>query len=465
MLLRSWGKSGIRSTAAIATLVAGLVVPGGSTLADTSQFEALYEKAYIYGLPIIMSYKTMYAYAIAEGNPNYKAPFNQIKNTAHVYGPKDTAVVSANSDTPYSLLWMDLRAEPIVLCVPKIDPKRYYSVMIQDLSTNLLPYIGSRTTGSNGGCSMVAGPDFNGDVPNGVSQTIDAATDFVFVVYRTQLFNPKDLDNVKAVQEGYKVQALSAYAKTNSPAAAANVSFPVWDEKAATGEDFITFLNFSLQFISPTDKEKALLTKLEAIGVGPGKAFDLSKLSADQKEAMTAGIKVAKKKISAKVAELPGPQGDTSKGYNGDWLQRAAVTQLGWGANSPKEAMYPNYAKDADGDALDASKSRYTLTFTKGQLPPVRSFWSLTMYDAKTQLMVDNLLDRYLLNSTMVDEMAKNDDGSITLYFQKDPPDDNLKANWLPAPNGPFYMLLRLYWPEKTILDGDWKQPLIKKAN
>lgn len=426
--------------------------------------QALYEKAYIYALPINMSYKTMYAYAIDEGGANFKAPFNQIKNTARVYGPKDTAVVSANSDTPYSLLWMDLRAEPVVVCVPKIDKKRYYSAMFQDMSTNLLPYMGTRTTGSDGSCSMVAGPAFKGDAPKGIHQTIQSKTDFVISVIRTQLFSADDLDKVKEVQKGYLVKTLSDFTKTGAPAKAARINFPKWDEKAATGDNFISFLNFNLQHIQPSKYEKGLLKELQAIGVGPGMEFDVTKLSDDQKKALSAGITSAKKKIDQKVSELPGPLGYTEKNYGDDWLKRAAVTQLGWGANSEKEALYPNLAKDADGNALDGSKGKYTLTFGKNALPPVNAFWSLTMYDGKTQLMIENPLNRYLLNSTMIGKMKKNDDGSLTLYFQKDAPDNALKTNWLPAPDGPFYMLMRLYWPKKDILDGTWKPPVVKKT-
>jgi hypothetical protein len=359
---------------------------------------------------------------------------------------------------------MDLRAEPVVLCVPKVDKKRYYSAMIQDMSTNLLPYMGTRTTGSDGSCSMVTGPDFKGDAPKGIDQTIQSETAFVIAVYRTQLFNADDLDNVKTVQKGYLVKTLSDFTNKSTPAAAAKIDFPKWDEKAATGDDFISFLNFNLQFIRPTNDEMGLLKELQAIGVGPGMKFDATKLTDDQKKALSAGIASAKKKIATKVSELPGPRGDTAKGYGDDWLQRAAVTQLGWGANSEKEALYPNLAKDGEGNALDGSKGKYTLTFAKDALPPVNAFWSLTMYDGKTQLMIENPLNRYLLNSTMIEQMKKNDDGSLTLYFQKDAPDDALKANWLPAPDGPFYMLMRLYWPKKEILDGAWKQPAVKKA-
>lgn len=458
-----------RIIALAAPLLMSISVSGcGSSAPDAispEKAQALYEDAYVYALPIIMSYKTMYAYAVDEGGANFKAPFNQIRNTARVYGPEDTAVVSANSDTPYSLLWMDLRAEPIVLCVPEIDQQRYYSVMIQDLSTNLLPYIGTRTTGSDGSCSMVAGPGFKGEAPDGIDQTIRSQTDFVIAVYRTQLLNADDLDNVVEVQKGYMVETLSGFAKTGAPAAASPVDFPQWDEEAATGDDFISFLNFSLQFIQPTDFETALLKKLEAIGVGPGVQFDATTLSDKQKAALSAGIASARKKIDQKVSELPGPRGDTVNGYRDDWLQRAAVTQLGWGANSDQEALYPNYAKDQDGNALDGSKGKYTLTFADGALPPVNAFWSLTMYDGKTQLMIENPLDRYLLNSTMIGDMQRNDDGSLTLFLQKDAPDEALTANWLPAPDGPFYMLMRYYWPKQAIIDGTWKQPAVEKAN
>ncbi len=428
-----------------------------------AQLQALYEKAYIYALPINISYKTLYSYAINEDGANFKAPFNQIKNTARVYGPQDTAVVSANSDTPYSLLWMDLRAEPVVLCVPPVDKARYYSAMIQDLSTNLLPYMGIRTTGSDGSCSMISGPGSKVNAPVGVDQTIKSSTDFVISVMRTQIFNPDDLKNVVEVQKGYMVKTLSDFTGTEAPAAAEKINFPVWDEKSATGDDFISFLNFNLQYIQPSKYETELLEELKAIGVGAGLKFDISSLSSEQKSALRAGIASAKKKIDQKVDELPGPLGYTEENYADDWLKRAAVTQLGWGANSEKEALYPNLSKDEDGKPLDGSSGKYTLTFAKDGLPPVNAFWSLTMYDGNTQLMIENPLNRYLLNSTMIDNMKRNADGSISLYFQKDPPEDVLRANWLPAPDGPFYMLLRLYWPQSAILDGTWKQPVIKK--
>ena len=449
--------------AALTAIAWSMPAKAAETTASPKEMQALVEEAYIYGLPIIMSYKTMYFYAVDDKNPQFKAPFNQINNIARVYGPKDTAVVSPNSDTPYSVLWLDLRVEPVVLCVPTIDKKRYFSVMLQDLSTYLLPYIGSRATGNDGGCFMVAGPDWQGDKPDGIEQVMQSKTDFLFAAYRTQLFNPKDLDKVKEIQSNYKVQTLSGYFGKDAPAPTEKIDFIAWDEKAATGNNFIAYLNFLVQFVKPDAKEKVLREKLAPIGIGPGKPFDYAKLPSDQQQAFAEGVKSAIAKIKEKAKTTP-VAGHSQRDYDHDWLKRAVVTQVGWGANDPREASYPVYRTDADDDELDASKHSYTLTFAKDAFPPVKSFWSVTMYDGKTQLMIENPLNRYLINSPMLPNLKKNADGSLTLYVQKESPGKDKESNWLPAPEGPFYMLLRLYWPSEEILNGNWKQPAMQKA-
>lgn len=439
---------------AIAT---GLLASTLGTFAFADQ--DLYERAYIYGLPIIMSYKTMFFYAIDTDSDQYKAPFNEIANTARVYGPQDTAVVSVNSDTPYSTIWLDLRAEPIVLCVPKIEEGRYFSVMVQDLSTNLKPYIGSRSTGNGGGCYGIAGPGWSGDDPEGVEFMEHSRSELVFVAYRTQLFGADDLPNVQDVQKGYTVQPLSEFLKGEALPPQELVEPPEWNEEAATGTDFIKYLNYNLQFIEPSAAESKLLAELEAIGVGAGTPFDFASLDADTQALVEAGVAAAKKTIAKAVDDTQVLAGNTAEGYGDDWLQRAAITQKGWGANTSEEASYPNYSTDADGNPLDGSQASYTITFADGALPPVNFFWSITMYDAETQLMIENEMDRYLLNSTMLDDMVYGDDRSLTLYIQKDAPGEDIKANWLPAPAGPFYMLMRLYGPKAEFLSGSWTPP------
>jgi hypothetical protein len=149
--------------------------------------------------------------------------------------------------------------------------------------------------------------------------------------------------------------------------------------------------------------------------------------------------------------------------YNGDWTMRAAAAMAGIYGNDAVEALYPMLATDSDGKKPDCSKNRYTLTFPKEQLPPVNAFWSVTMYDGKTQLLVENPINRYLINSPMLSDLKKNDDGSLTLHIQKDSPGKETEPNWLPAPDGPIYLVMRLYWPKKEALSGEWIPPPVRR--
>src|SRR5260370_20555025 len=205
-----------------ATFVTGCEKKNASGVAAPSleDTKAIAEQGFIYGLPIVMNYAVMNEYAVDKGGPQFKALFNEIKNEHRVYTYEDTAVITPNSDTPYSLLWLDLRAEPIVLSVPAVDPKRYYSVMLCDANTYNYGYIGSRATGSEPGDYMVVGPDWKGAVPPGIKKMFRSSAQFSVAGYRTQLFNPDDLDGVKKVQSGYKVQPLSAYLKQPATTAA-----------------------------------------------------------------------------------------------------------------------------------------------------------------------------------------------------------------------------------------------------
>src|SRR5246127_1750656 len=216
------------------------------------------EAGFIYGLPIVMGYGVMYEFAVDRNSSQFKAPFNQIANAANVFTYKDTAVVTPNSDTPYSVVWMDLRAEPIVLSVPAIDPKRYYSVMLCDGSTYNYGYIGSRATGHEAGDYMVVGPDWEGATPPGIKKVFRSSTQFSVAGYRTQLFNPDDLDGVKKVQGGYGVKTLSAFLKQPATTAAAPaIDFPKID-KELVKTNFFEFLDFALQFAPPQENEKEI---------------------------------------------------------------------------------------------------------------------------------------------------------------------------------------------------------------
>src|SRR5438874_6287871 len=188
-----------------------------------AETKAIAEEGFIYGLPIVMNYGVMYEYSVDRNSGQFKAPFNQINNEARVFTYKDTSVITPNSDTPYSILWTDLRAEPIVLSVPAVEKSRYFSVMLCDGNTYNYGYIGSRSTGNEPGDYMVAGPDWKGETPPGIKKVFRSSTQFSAVAYRTQLFNPEDMPNVVKIQAGYKVQPLSQYLKQPAPPAAPTV--------------------------------------------------------------------------------------------------------------------------------------------------------------------------------------------------------------------------------------------------
>ncbi|MDR9777007.1 DUF1254 domain-containing protein [Rhizobium hidalgonense] len=435
------------------------------------------EEGFIYGLPIVLNYGTMYEFAVDRKSGQFKAPFNQIKNLSHVSTYKDTAVVTPNSDTPYSILWVDLRAEPMVVSVPPVDPKRYYSVQLIDGNTFNYGYIGSRATGSGAGDYMVVGPEWKGVTPAGVKKVFQSTTQFSFVLFRTQLFDPGDIDNVMKVQAGYKAQPLSAYLKQPAPSAPPPVNFPKIDKKLAK-MNFFAYLDFCLQFAPALESEKDIRAKLARIGIGPGKTFSFKDLPIEHKAEILVGMKQGERKIDEAVAKggvsLNGWQVNSFFGdaqfYNGDWLKRAAGAQAGIYGNDSEEAVYPLTRVDDDGKPLDGSKHNYTLTFAADQLPPVNAFWSVTMYDGKTQLLIKNPVNRYLINSPMLPGMKKNADGSLTLYVQHKSPGAEKESNWLPAPNGPIYTVMRLYWPKTeapSILPvgkGAWRPPGVHVA-
>jgi len=450
---------------------AGIATPG------ISQTKAIAEEGFIYGLPIVMNYAIMNEYCVDKNSGQYKAPFNTIYNEARVFTYKDTAIVSPNSDTPYSILWLDLRAEPMVISVPAVEKERYYSVQLTDGNAYNYGYIGSRATGVETGSYLVVGPDWKGDTPAGIKKVFQSSTPFAVTIFRTQLFNADDMPNVVKVQAGYKAQPLSAFLKQPAPPAAPKIDF-LPATTAGIKENFYEYLDAALQFVPVTPEDKAIRTKLASIGIGPGKTFEFKDLSLEHKAAVLLAMKEGDDKVdeylSKGVKDINGWRigsffGDSAF-YNGDWLKRAAAAKGGIYGNDAIEAMYPLTRNDAAGKVLDGSKHNYTLTFAAGQLPPVNAFWSVTMYDGKTQLLIKNPINRYLINSPMLPNMKKDKDGSLTLYIQKDSPGKDKEANWLPAPNGPIYLVMRLYWPKTeapSILPvgaGSWNPPGIMQA-
>ncbi|MET0892948.1 MAG: DUF1254 domain-containing protein [Pseudoxanthomonas sp.] len=442
---------------------------GGPSL---EQVRKIAKDAYIYGFPMVDSYRIQYSYFVDRSDPEYKGAWNRIHNTARVYTPEDKAVQTPNSDTPYSQLGVDLRAEPLVISVPPVEKGRYFSAQFIDMYTHNFAYIGTRATGNAGGSFLLAGPGWTGETPAGITKLIRSETALAFILFRTQLFGPDDIDNVKKVQAGYTVQPLSAFLGTPAPPAAPPIDFikPLTAEQQKTSPDFFDIMNFLLQF-APTDPgEVELRQRFATIGIEAGKPFDAAALPADRRKAMEAGMADAWKTF----AEYKATQIDTGKkgaaeGFGtreylkNDYLTRMSSAVLGIYGNSKDEALYPAYFVDATGQKLDGNQ-RYTLRFAPGQLPPVDAFWSATLYELPSSLLSNNPLNRYLINSGMLPQLHEDPDGGITLYIQHESPGKARESNWLPAPAGPFFVIMRLYQPKAAALDGQWKAPALERA-
>jgi hypothetical protein len=364
-----------------------------------------------------------------------------------------------------------------VISVPAVPKERYYSVQFVDGNAYNYGYIGSRATGVDPGSYLVVGPDWKGEKPDGIKQEFQSSTPFGLTIFRTQLFNAEDIVNVVKVQAGYKVQPLSAFLNQPAPPPAPKIDFVPATTKGIK-QNFYEYLDAALEFVPITPENREIRARLASIGIGPGKTFDFQELSLEHKAAVLLAMKEGddkvKKYLSSGMKDINGWKigslfGDRSF-YKGDWLKRAAAASGGIYGNDSVEAMYPMTRTDAAGKTLDGSKHNYTLTFPAGELPPVNAFWSVTMYDGKSQLLIENPINRYLINSPMLPDMKKNADGSLTIYIQKNSPGKDKESNWLPAPNDTIYLAMRLYWPKTeppSVLPagkGTWSPPGIVKA-
>ena len=452
-------------------LLAASLLPAAAR-AELTQEEAraIVKEAYVYGFPLVDDYRVLYGFAVDAKGPEFKAPFNAIRNEARVFTPADKTVQTPNSDTPYSFAALDLRAEPIVLTLPAVEAGRYYSVQLVDLYTYNFAYLGTRATGNGGGSFAIAGPGWKGETPKGVQKVIRADTELALAIYRTQLFDAADIENVKKIQAGYKVQTLSAFLGRPAPPAAPKLDFiaPLTPKEQLSSPRFFEILNFVLKLCPTLPTETALRARFAKIGVVPGQPFDVKNLSKEVRVGFARGTIDAHKEIAALHATAKSSSGlYGSREFLGtEYVKRALAARMGIYGNSREETFYIPYQTDSAGAALDAAKQRYTLHFAKDALPPVRAFWSVTMYGLPDRLLVANPIGRYLINSPMLPRLKRDADGGITLYLQSESPGKELEPNWLPAPKGSFFTVLRLYLPKPEVLDGHWKAPALEaRAN
>src|SRR5437763_3177508 len=344
------------TSAALAGAIAATIFTGSAALttvraADITPTEAraVAKEAYIYGFPIVDNYRIQHAYWADKATSEYKGPWNQIWNSARLFTPADTAIQTPNSDTPYSFMGADLRSEPLVLTVPAMEKDRYFSVQLIDYYTFNFDYVGTRTTGNGGGSFLLAGPGWKGDAPKGVRKVFRCETELAFPTYRTQLLNPGDIENVKKVQAGYKVQTLSAFLGQPAPKAAPAIDFirPLTPAEEKTSPEFFNILNFVLQFCPTNPSETELMARFAKLGVGAGQIFDASQLSPEMKTAIEQGTGDAwaafggleKEFAAGKVTS--GDVFGTREFLKNNYLYRMGAAVLGIYGNSKLEAMYP----------------------------------------------------------------------------------------------------------------------------
>lgn len=461
-------------TSAVLLLLLGFLTAGPAEARSLAPAEAreIARDAYVYGFPLVDSYRILHSYSVDRAHPEYKGPWNHLANVGRVFTPEDKAVQTPNSDTPYSMVAFDLRSEPLVFTVPAIEPERYFSIQFIDAYTANFDYVGTRSTGNGGGSFLLAGPGWKGKVPAGIRKVMRSETQLGIAIFRTQLLNPGDIGNVRRIQSAYRVEPLSAFLGKPAPKPVPVLQFPqpLGPEDQKKSLQFFALLDFVLDFCPVHPSEKQLRARFRRLGLGAPGAFDPATLAPELKEALAAGIGDAWKVLaemnagfaSGKVTsgDIFGSREHLKNNYPYRFL--AAVAGI-WG-NTAVEAMYPGYRVDSTGQSLNGAQARYTLRFPPGQLPPVRAFWSATLYELPASLLYANPLNRYLINSPMLPQLQRDADGGITLHVQHESPGKDRESNWVPAPRGPFWIALRLYWPEDAALSGRWKQPPLARV-
>ena len=434
---------------------------------SVAEARAIAEEAYVFSFPMLMGYRYGFATFLMPSLPSYKGPMNGIYGEAVTLDHNFKDVITPNADTPYSMAMLDLRAESVVIQVPEVSG-RYYVMQFVDLFGTNPHYVGTRVTGTKAGTYLAVGPRWDGKDGDGFDGVLRFETDLVFLIGRTQLLGTDDAPALSKVMKSYKVQPLSAYRDQTGPAPA-SMQWPVWNDEASRDERFIGYVNFLLQFCQPTHpSEIEMMKRFARIGIAPGTAFDPEELDDGMREALRSGINDARQKMATgmeKAAKkINGWMMSDAMGsrefFNGNYLLRAAGAMGGWGGNDKIEAFYPIAREDSKGEPLDGAH-RYRLKMTTP--PPAKAFWSVTMYntayDGVAGYLVDNPINRYLINST-TQGLVRGEDGSLDIVIQRERPEAGPdQANWLPAPEGHFYLAFRIYQPEPAALDGTWTPP------
>jgi len=458
------------------TLIIGVLLTSSckqETKVTPKEAKEIAEEAYIFAFPMIYNYKMMFATAMYKESGAYEAPFNVLFNNAKLNDHTFTAMVRPNNDTFYSGVYFDLSKQPQILSVPEITDDRYYSFQIIDMYTHNIDYVGTRKTGFGAGNYMFVGPYWNGETPEDIEKVIQSEGNYLLALGRTQVFGLDDVETVQAIMANYKLVSYNEFiGQPETETHSTPPAYPPYNAENVENENFIAYLNALMTQgeIHPT--EKALFKKFAKIGIVPGQAFNSADFDPAIIKAINEGIASGTEKMIEAAAKL----GERKNGWQlvsgafgnreamqGKYLTRAAAAYFGLYGNDLEEAFYPETTLDSDNETLDGSKHNYILHFEKDELPPVKAFWSLSMYKLPEQLFAENAINRYVISSN-TEGLKYNEDGSLDVYIQKENPGDDKVSNWLPAYDGPFSLQARLYWPNPENLDPLYEMPSVDRV-
>jgi len=435
-------------------------------------------EGYIYAYPLVTMELTRRAMTNVEKPEATRAPMGQFLRVRTYPPVDDHAVTAPNADTLYTVAWLDVSKEPWVVSIPDMSG-RFFLFPMLDGWTNVFEDPGKRTTGTGPQKYAITGPGWSGTVPKGVTE-YKSPTGIVWVLGRIYCTGtPEDYKAVHALQDKVSAVPLSAYGKAYTPEP--GKVDPAVDMKTAVRDqvnamDATTYFKLFAELLKtnpPATEDAPMVAKLAKIGIVPGQDFDAAKLDPAVAQGVDTAPKPAQDKIMAWMKEgvvagdLKLEHGwlfTTKTGlYGTGYRQRALITAIGLGANRPQDAVYPT-SEGPDVLKKYSGERKYVMHLNKGEMPPVKGFWSLTMYDAN-YFFVANALNRYTLSQR--NKFKTNKDGSVDLYIQQESPGKDKEANWLPAPAGQFILMMRLYWPTETppsLLDGSWKIPEVREV-
>ncbi len=422
------------------------------------RIRSLAGQAYIFSYPLVMNYATMYKQAVDASSPEYVGGFGVFRH--YGFATSDNKdIVSPNNDTPYSWAWVDVRSEPWVLVMPPADDDRYYTSQWDDLWGFVLDSPGSVIDGQQGGDYLIAAADWAGTAPQGIKRVIRGESRLVGTLTRTGANGPDDLPAMRKVQAGYKLMPLHQYLESPAPKPAEKIDwipFVKGDEHTIAA---FKYVNFALPFTVPDKVDRPALDSMAVLGIAPGMKWDTTAMSDATKAALRAGIADAIKEVA--VYQLHAQSGvifNTRAKLQTDYIARMFGVVEGIFGNYASQATYIAWHKDADGNPINTATGSYKVTFKKDRTPPAKYFWSITMYSMPERFLVSNPIDRYSIGSRSP-QLKANPDGSIDIYISKTSPGKALESNWLPAPDGEPFIIMRIYGPGQSVLDGTYALP------